>query len=87
MKNVPRDTDLLCELVTSLLIRGIQMEEMSKLGWLIRLVEDAIWADSLLFPIPAVTFNFQNPSFIPAYPMTLFICMLGLILILLEDFL
>jgi hypothetical protein len=26
----------------------------------------------LVFPIPAVTVNFQNPSFIPAYPMTLF---------------
>jgi hypothetical protein len=38
------------ELVTSLLIRGIQMGEMSKLGWLIRLIKHAMWADSLYFP-------------------------------------
>jgi hypothetical protein len=25
------------------------------------------------FPVPAVTFSSQNPSFIPSYPMTLFI--------------
>jgi hypothetical protein len=29
----------------------------------------------LAFSIPAVTFNFQNPSFIPAYFMALFIGM------------
>jgi hypothetical protein len=34
MKNLSHHADL-CELVTSLLIRGIQMGEMSKLGWLI----------------------------------------------------
>jgi hypothetical protein len=42
-------TDLPCELLTSLLIRGIQMGEMSKLGWLIGLVKHAIWADPLYF--------------------------------------
>jgi hypothetical protein len=42
MKNVSHHTDLLCELVTSLLIRRIQMEYASKLGWLIGLVEHAI---------------------------------------------
>jgi hypothetical protein len=42
-------TDLPCELLTSLLIRGIQMGEMSKLGWLIGLVKHAICADSLYF--------------------------------------
>jgi hypothetical protein len=31
----------------------------------------------LVFPIPAVTFNFQNPSPTPAYPVTLFKGMLG----------
>jgi hypothetical protein len=36
-------------LATSLLIKGIQMGEMSKLGWLIELVKHAIWADSLYF--------------------------------------
>jgi hypothetical protein len=72
-----RLTDLLCELVTSLLLKGIQMGKMFRLGWLIGLVEHAIWADSLLLPIPAVTFNFQNRSIIPAYPMSFFIGMLG----------
>jgi hypothetical protein len=33
MKNLSRHTDLLCELETSLLMRGIQIGEMSKLGW------------------------------------------------------
>jgi hypothetical protein len=41
--------DILCELVTSLLIRRIQMGRMSKLGWLIGLVLYATWADSLYF--------------------------------------
>jgi hypothetical protein len=36
----------LCELETSLLMKGIQIGEMSELGWLIGLVEHAIWADS-----------------------------------------
>jgi hypothetical protein len=45
-KNLADHTDLPCELLTSLLIRGIQMGEMSKLGWLIGLVKHAIWADS-----------------------------------------
>jgi hypothetical protein len=58
--------------VTSLLIRGIQMEELSKLGWLIRLVKHSIWSNSMhIFPAPAVIFNFQNFSFIPDYSMTL----------------
>jgi hypothetical protein len=34
---------------TSLLLRGIQMGEMPKLGWLIGLVKHAIWADSFHF--------------------------------------
>jgi hypothetical protein len=37
------------ELETSLLMRGIQIGEMSKLGWLIGLTKHAIWADSLYF--------------------------------------
>jgi hypothetical protein len=35
MKNLSRHTDLLCELEISLLMREIQIGEMSKLGWLI----------------------------------------------------
>jgi hypothetical protein len=49
MKNLSRHTDLLYELETSLLIRGIQVGEMSKLGWLIGFIKHAIWADSLYF--------------------------------------
>jgi hypothetical protein len=49
MKNLSHYTYLLCELETSLLMRGIQIVEMSKLGWLIGLVMHAIWADSLYF--------------------------------------
>jgi hypothetical protein len=36
-------------LLTSSLMRGIHMGEISKLGWLIGLVEYAMWADSLYF--------------------------------------
>jgi hypothetical protein len=49
MKHLLHNTNLLCEMVTSLLIRGIQMGEMSKLGWLIGLVKHAISADPLNF--------------------------------------
>jgi hypothetical protein len=48
MKNLSLHTDLR-ELETSLLVRGIQLGEMSKLGWLIGLVKHAVWADSLYF--------------------------------------
>jgi hypothetical protein len=37
-------------MVTALLIKGIQMGEVTKLRWLIGLVEHAIRADSLYFP-------------------------------------
>jgi hypothetical protein len=37
------------EMLASLLIRGNQMGEMSKLGWLIGLVKHAVCADSLYF--------------------------------------
>jgi hypothetical protein len=47
MKNLSDHVNLLCELLTSWLIRGIQMGEMSKLGWLIGLDKHATWADSL----------------------------------------
>jgi hypothetical protein len=47
MKNLPHNTDLLCELETSLLMGGIQMREMSKLDWPIGLVKHATWADFL----------------------------------------
>jgi hypothetical protein len=43
------DVDLLCELMTSLLITGIQMGKMSKLGWLIGLIKHAVCADSMYF--------------------------------------
>jgi hypothetical protein len=49
MKNLTHHIDLLCELVTSLLVRGIKMGEMSKLGWLTELVKHAILVDSVYF--------------------------------------
>jgi hypothetical protein len=49
MNNMSYHTDLFYELVTSMLIRGIQMGEVSKLGWLIGLFEHVIWAASLYF--------------------------------------
>jgi hypothetical protein len=48
MKNLSRHTELY-DLVTSLLIREIHMGEVSKLGWLIRLVKHAMWTDSWYF--------------------------------------
>jgi hypothetical protein len=39
----------LLDSVTSSLMRGIQMGEISKLGWLMGFVEHAIWTDSLYF--------------------------------------
>jgi hypothetical protein len=49
MKNLSLYTDILCELATPWLMRGIRIGEMSKLGWQIGLVKHAIWADSLFF--------------------------------------
>jgi hypothetical protein len=48
MKNLSDHADLPCELITSVLIRGVQMGEMSKLGLLIGMVKHAICADSLV---------------------------------------
>jgi hypothetical protein len=42
MENLSRHTDLLYELETSLLTRGIQIGEMPELGWLIGLVKHAV---------------------------------------------
>jgi hypothetical protein len=42
MKDLSHHTNLHCELSTPLLIWGIQMGEMSKLGWLIGLVKHAM---------------------------------------------
>jgi hypothetical protein len=48
MNNLSHHTDL-CQFKTSLLIKGIEVGQMSKLGWLIGLVMHATWADSLYF--------------------------------------
>jgi hypothetical protein len=54
MKNLSHPTYLLCELETSLLMRGIQIGEMSKLGWLIGL--------SSKNPITLIVIHYrQNP--------------------------
>jgi hypothetical protein len=49
MRSLSHHTDVLHEMATLLLTRGIQMGEMSILVWLIVLVNDAIRADSLYF--------------------------------------
>jgi hypothetical protein len=49
MNNLSHCSNLLCKLLISLLIKGIQMGEMFKLGWMIGLVKHALWADSLHF--------------------------------------
>jgi hypothetical protein len=47
IKNLSGYTDLSYELLTSLLIRGINMGDIFEQGWLIGLVRHAIWADFL----------------------------------------
>jgi hypothetical protein len=42
-------TDLHFDLLTSSLIIGVHMGEISKLGWLMGLIEHAMWADSFYF--------------------------------------
>jgi hypothetical protein len=54
-------TDLLCELLTSSLIRGIQMGEMSEPGWLIGLVKHAICAYICCY------FQFKKKTVIPSF--------------------
>ncbi|PNF25151.1 hypothetical protein B7P43_G02011 [Cryptotermes secundus] len=49
------------------------MGKMSRLGWLIGIHMGTF----PVFLILAVTFNFKNHSFIPAYAMSLFIGILG----------
>jgi hypothetical protein len=48
MNNASHHIDL-CEFATSLLMRGIQIGEMSTPGSLIGLVKHVIWADFLYF--------------------------------------
>jgi hypothetical protein len=52
MANLPHHTDLLCELVTSLLMKGIQMGGMLRLGSLTGLLKHATWTDFLYFLYP-----------------------------------
>jgi hypothetical protein len=49
MKNLTERTDFY-ELLTSLLIRGINMGVMSKLGWLIGFIKHALRAGYFQFP-------------------------------------
>jgi hypothetical protein len=49
MKNLSDHTDLPYKLITSLLIRGIHIGEIYKLGWLIGFIEQTILANSLYF--------------------------------------
>jgi hypothetical protein len=68
MKNLSDHTVLPCELLTSLLIRGVQMEEIFILGWLTELVKHNIWTNSfypyflylLLLSISKILTSFQR---------------------------
>jgi hypothetical protein len=66
---------LISELVTSLLIKGIQMGDICRL----ELADQTRYARHVgrFRVFSAVTFNFQNPRFIPAYSTTLFVSMLA----------
>jgi hypothetical protein len=39
---------------------GEPVGDISEQGWLIGFAKHAMWADSLLFPRPSVTFSFEN---------------------------
>jgi hypothetical protein len=75
MKNLIRHTDLLCELGPSLLMREIQIGEMSKLDWLTALVKHAIWTNALYFLYLVLLSNHKILA--SSQPMTIFIGMLG----------
>jgi hypothetical protein len=49
MKNLSNHTDYPCELLASLLIKGVYLGEISKLGCLTDLVKQALRADTLYF--------------------------------------
>jgi hypothetical protein len=82
-KNLSRHTDL-CDMLTSLSIWGSQMEKMSKIGLADQIDQACHMGRFLIFPTPTPTptFNSQTPIFIPAYVITLFVGILGLILCL-----
>jgi hypothetical protein len=86
MKNLSRYTDILCELETSLLMRGIYIGEMSKLVWPIGLVNWAFHVGGfLVFSISAVTFNLKKSYHHPSLVSGPLHMHAGLILIFLED--
>jgi hypothetical protein len=49
MMSLSDHINLPCKSPASLLIRGMNPYEISRLGWLIRFVKHTIWADSLYF--------------------------------------
>jgi hypothetical protein len=80
MKNLSYHADLPRDLLTSLLIRWIQMGEISKRGRLTELVKQAIWADSLYFlylPLLSISKFLASSQPLQRH--------VGLILIFLED--
>jgi hypothetical protein len=83
--NLSDRADLSCEMLTSFLIRGVQMGEVSKLGRLFGLVTHAIWVDSLYFLymlLLSVTKILASSQPIPYDSLYRHV---GLILIFLED--
>jgi hypothetical protein len=53
MKNLSSHEELVCDLVTSLLMRGIQLGGTYKLVWVFGLIKHVVWADYLyvLYPL------------------------------------
>jgi hypothetical protein len=84
MKNLLDHADFPCELLTSLPTRGLQMGEVSTLGWMIGLVKHAIWADSFIF-YACCYFQFPKSQLHPSLPCDPLHRHVGLILIFLED--
>ena len=64
------------ECTTLLLLANLLADHQNSYGqnsqtWLVNLsLQTQLVYQFLVFPIPAVRFNFQNPDFIPTYPIT-----------------
>jgi hypothetical protein len=69
-------TDFHFDLLTSSLIKGIHMGEISKLGWLMGLIEHAMWAGSLYF-LYLMLLSISKTLASSQPTLTLFICILS----------
>jgi hypothetical protein len=64
-------------LVNSLLIRGEQIREISRLGWLMGILQHDMWAAFLYFLYTQFGFNLWSFAFIPDHKKTYLKDMLG----------